>query len=787
MKKKYLAFVLLLAQLFIGISQTTANPLNLEADLPVTSSCSDFSPQNVYQRKVLILSIPDDNDSSTTRYTTDTNSTDQSLVDFLCNLNTPTLNSVSVEVFNGSDGSAPFWPDLTLYTDLVLPASTSSVKSILDDANIWSSSIANELRNWVESGGHLHLLGVYEQRDLFGDLSNYEDIDSAFSDNPRPILSPGIDTRYWAGRSDLRFSTAPGLPFELEFDLLTPLLDTETYNLMNQNNVLQRDVFFKDSGSQDGSSWSQVVAGAVPVGYGLISLYSTKLFDLTGYDAVTASISKSRWYSVIAASLAGHISNNLALKLGLEYSSVGTSVAGGDNGELLRAFDSALSVQLGDALESRTIPCINTLKNPSLIRHDALGLWLICGEFHVDDGTTEEGYEARLIRWFSKDTNWIRTTIEFNYHRHFAENTLLLGLFNDYGSDQFSNIEITNTGFPEPLPNFYYVEEDLLWFTVSADSNLTNDNLNNNYGSSSPVVLNFTPEWGTYGFGGVNTSDQDALSGLDGGGDAYIVNRSQTLIRNYLDIGGENNIKSSISWYTAILDFELGCDVNTLAVAEQVAENFVEANLGDEPYNFDLINSDITTMSSLITYGDLELPELNSECQSYEITPEFEVINLESDSAEILFDSSIGADWYELQFFNQEFQEWVPIDADWSTESGQAEMTNLNPSTTYEVRMRAWQVEGDFPNQWASHSVWVTEEFQTPAQVIQTPQPSTSSVPVYIEKPVEVIYVPKIIYVYQDAKAQGSQSNEAKHSKPQNFSQYSKIKNIMLKLLKMGL
>jgi hypothetical protein len=148
----------------------------------------------------------------------------------------------------------------------------------------------------------------------------------------------------------------------------------------------------------------------------------------------------------------------------------------------------------------------------------------------------------------------------------------------------------------------------------------------------------------------------------------------------------------------------------------------------------------------------------------------------------------LGADWYELQFFTDEFQTWDPIEAEWSTGYWLAELTDLVPDTNYKVRMRAWQVEGDFPNQWASHSAWATEEFQTPEIVSPTPQPSVSTHTVYVEKPVEIIYIPKIIYVPQATTTQVSGSKSAMPKKPdkqQTQAQYSKLENLLAHLIQL--
>jgi hypothetical protein len=243
---------------------------------------------------------------------------------------------------------------------------------------------------------------------------------------------------------------------------------------------------------------------------------------------------------------------------------------------------------------------------------------------------------------------------------------------------------------------------------------------------------------------------------------------------------------SSISWYTAVLDFELGCDVNTSALAEQIADVFVDENLGNGPYDYGFINSTINQMSSLITSGDVVLPELVSDCIDFPVSTAIEIENLESDSAEIHFDSVLGADWYELQLFNDEFQTWDPIESEWSTGYWLAELTDLVPDTNYKARMRAWQVEGDLPNQWASHSAWATEEFQTPAQVLPTPQPSVSTQTVYIDKPVEVIYVPKIVYVPTPIATQVSESKSAqpvRSLKRQTEAQYSKLESLLFHLI----
>jgi hypothetical protein len=752
MKRIFLALALVLALLETGVSEISARPLLSISAEPIQSPCSqDLNINNKYQRKVLVLSIPDDGDSD--KYSTDSE-TDQALVNFLCNMDTPTLNSISVQVFDGSNNGELSWSDLDAYTDLVIPASTSSTTSILDDETILSEDTAIELKNWVaESGGHLHMLGIYEQRDLLGyltEISESNEIDLAFESNPR--ATHGIGNIFWSQRNNQNLPTVPGLPYEIEMNLQVPLLKTDFYNSMNQNQILKNDLHYRDSGNQDGASWDLVTAGIAQIGNGQIGLYSTKLFDLLGYsESVGISESKNRWFQVIGASLAGHLSSKISIDVGLEYSSVGTSVVGGENLQSHRAFDSALSVRLGGAHESRTIPCINTLKNPLLVRQDDLGIWVVCGEFHIDDGTTEEGFEARLLRWFSKDSNWIRTTVEFRYRR-LPETSLTIGLFNDYGSDQHTVISDTNTGFPWSLNSFddFNLEGDLLWFNVSTDSNIDAE-----FGSNVPVVLNLTPEWGTNGYGGLNTSDPESLNGLNGGGDAYVVNRSQTLIENFLDIEGDGS--SSMTWYTAVVDFETGCDVYALDLAGDIADEFVIQNLFDpnneeDPYNYEAFNSEIYLISENLNSPEedpdhLHLPSTSNSCSSYDEQTSLVIEDLASDTANLVFEQISGATWYEVQYLHPEFQEWVSVsDLTLTENTGSAHLANLTSETLYEVRMRAWneveQEDGEFI---AKHTDWAIEEFLTPAE----PAPSSTIETVYVNTPGQNIFLPQIIYVPQ--------------------------------------
>jgi hypothetical protein len=680
-------------------------------------------------RKVLMLSITySEVLDGHSGYRTDVEESDSRLHNYLCTI------GARVDIFNGS---AEGWAELEYYTDLIIPASIGYETSILADSRIMTAEILAEIKTWVRNGGNIQILGTYAQRELISELTD-TDISGNFS-------LPYLDSDHTAVIKDFTYDAAgdpqhiPNFPDSLEINTQTPQLEVDALSVLYKDSIFKKKSILLDEAGYYLSARNYLIAGIHPEGFGQIGIFSAALFDEVDNPNEFSAAALSDWLVVIGASLSGHLSSNIALEpddaAGFEFESIGTSVVGGDpGGDLIEmgngAFDNGLVVRLGNNQNPITIPCANTSKNPSILRKSAIGTSLICGKVHLDDGRSEAGVDAQLIRWFSTDKSWIRTSVKFSskiYYQGFV------GLFSDLGSDEQTVIHQTNV-YPFGVDDLSSVENDLTWFTSGVDQNAESY-----AGESSPVVISMLNSLGPDSRGGQGAEYPEEL--YRPGGAGYLVNRSQTLTYENFDVGGPGNaFDISFSWFTGLVNYEPGCDREAANLAVDAANEFMAENVtaiteeGEVvDYDFTYINDETASIFALedeIYSGDLKLPSLENDCEPYQVLPVLSEQNVAIDSATIQVAETFQVDENEADFGTTEYEMQLKLDSDvdweqltnavWQDGHWGVTVTGLSYSTLYSARSRAW--DGD------RHGPWSEEIFfRTLAEVSESPSPAPSS------------------------------------------------------------
>lgn len=709
--------------------------------------CQSNTPDDL--RKVLMLSIPysEPNQDNLSGYRTDVLNTDLKLRNYLCY-----QAGVSLTIF---DASAESWANLTnpdsdsnlnSYSDLIIPASIGYETSILADPRIMDDEILSYLKSWVnDRGGHIQLLDPYEQRTFLSEVADL-DLENSFHVPSSPA--------WWFSRRTNPVLDADGFeqyPPNFPMDLL---IDSSKYQLdfTAIENKLEQTFFLGDKDYDYSAKY--LGAGLIKSGYGQIGYFSTTLFnerDSIWHNEEINIGYINDWLKVIATSLSGHFSTNVSfLAANIDYQSVGNSVVGGGN-ESRNAFDNGLVVRLGHLTNPISIPCANSISNPSIFRRNQVGVTLTCGKVHIDDGTSEDGIDARIIRWFSGSTGWIRTSVELSTRREFNYEGSI-SLFSDLGSDEETIIDRTNE-FIRP-ESFDFDTENLTWFNT-----ISHPDANVSY--PPPAVISIPGYEGLFAYGGEATSQPWQLnSGSDNL--AKYVNRSQTIIESRIKLGiGYAPRNLTLNWYTGLVNFRKGCDRIAAQVAASAANEFMNSNIpyieDEEEFDYSFVNQSIPEMEDAFLYGSagryFNLPATNTECTQFEYVPDLTSLETTSNSVNVGVMPILGATRYEIQTRMAGTENWSALpEPTWQNDFGRfgISINNLADRLRFEFRARAWSGE--------AHGDW-SQELDVRTLAIVAPTPSnTSQAPIsnvtpapnppvaqVIAQPAEPVFVPRIL------------------------------------------
>ncbi|NBO27230.1 MAG: hypothetical protein EBU96_10675, partial [Actinobacteria bacterium] len=354
--------------------------------------------------------------------------------------------------FDGGDGTEETWMQNLQGVDVLVLTRTSGPLAGSDQMN---SDVLPALRNWVRNGGRI----------VFTAGSSFI---------PELASVAGVDKEYFevrsipSGQSFYRQNALSSLPYRLQqgSSALSGVTLKLTYELQSQlNQANQTDLNQPDVLSSLYSSWTatdEAVSAATTfsIGRGQVNFLSADFSGEYSFDGGNISL----WRKLLLQSTYGSASQyNWITEARGWYPTV--------NGTYWTESEPAAQVTLGMGGGSTSVPCLNTVSRPTILKIRTWGTEMLCGAVDIYDGVVDGGVSAQLTRTFYSQGPWLKTSLaltnnddDVTYSRQIMFGGSQAQQWGPYADGPTMEIEATSSN-PNGTTNLGYGDS---WIVASA-------------------------------------------------------------------------------------------------------------------------------------------------------------------------------------------------------------------------------------------------------------------------------------------------------------------------------